>query len=156
MSDPTGAVSSNWEDIPGETVRKGVSRRAFGTADVMLVINELEPGMDVAPHKHDDFDQIAYIVSGRAIYHVGDDDHEVGPGSLLLIPAGTMHHIEPIGDEKVLNLDAFGPARSDYLHLLEWMKVASAKPSDESSAAEASPQPDEPDRGAVSGEPRGG
>lgn len=99
-----------------------MSRKAFGTADVLLVMNEIEPEIEVAPHTHDDFDQIATIVEGRAVYHIGGVAHDVGPGSLLLIPAGVEHYIEPIGDEKVLNMDVFAPARSDYAHLLEWME----------------------------------
>ena len=86
-----------WDQIPDEPVRPGVRRRAFGTGDVMLVLNHCEPGMDVRPHSHD-FDQIAMITKGRAIYH--------------------------IGDETVENIDVFAPAREDYLHLLEWLPSA--------------------------------
>lgn len=123
---------SNWGSIPGETVRRGVSRKGFGTSEVILVMNEIEPDIELAPHKHDDFDQIATIVEGTAVYHVGDVGHAVGPGSLLLIPAGVMHYIEPTGDGPVRNLDVFAPARADYSHLLEWMDV-------ETAAADADP-----------------
>jgi quercetin dioxygenase-like cupin family protein len=109
-----------WEEIPDEDVRPGVRRRAIGTSDVLLVMNECRPGMEVRPHSHD-FDQLALIISGEAIYHVGDDHNEVGPGSVMLVPAGVEHYIEPTGSEPVLNLDVFAPAREDYLHLLEWM-----------------------------------
>jgi mannose-6-phosphate isomerase-like protein (cupin superfamily) len=108
----------NWSEIPSEEVRAGVRRRGFGTPEVLLVLNECRPGMDLRPHAHD-FDQIAMIVSGTAVYHVGDDHNEVGPGSIMLIPAGVEHHIEPTGEEPVMNLDVFAPAREDYLHLIE-------------------------------------
>jgi mannose-6-phosphate isomerase-like protein (cupin superfamily) len=39
----------------------------------------------------------------------------------MLIPAGVEHYIEPTGEETVENIDVFAPARSDYVHLLEWM-----------------------------------
>jgi quercetin dioxygenase-like cupin family protein len=110
-----------WDDIPDEQVRPGVRRRAIGTGDVLLVMNECQPGMALRPHSHD-FDQLALIVSGEAIYHVGGDHNEVGPGSVVLVPAGVEHYIEPTGSEPVLNLDVFAPAREDYLHLLDWMK----------------------------------
>jgi mannose-6-phosphate isomerase-like protein (cupin superfamily) len=109
-----------WEEIPEEDVRPGVTRRAIGTREVLLVMNECRPGMDLRPHSHD-FDQLALIISGEAIYHVGDDHNEVGPGSVMLVPAGVEHYIEPTGSEPVLNLDVFAPAREDYLHLLDWM-----------------------------------
>lgn len=115
-------IATRWQDIPDELVREGVRRRAFGNDGALLVMNELTPGMKLFPHVHEDFDQIATIVSGTAIYHVDGVGHEVGPGSLILIPAGLPHYIEPTGTEKVLNLDVFGPARKDLLHLLDWLK----------------------------------
>jgi quercetin dioxygenase-like cupin family protein len=116
----SGVVSS-WDEIPSEVVRRGVRRRAFGTSEVMLVLNDIEPEMDTAPHVHEGFDQIALIISGQAVYHVGEVGHRVGPGSVLLIPAGVPHYIEPAGAETVENLDVFAPARRDLAHLLDWM-----------------------------------
>jgi quercetin dioxygenase-like cupin family protein len=113
-----------WKDIPDEFVRPGVRRRGFGTAECLLVMNECEPGMDVRSHVHEDFDQIAMILAGRAIYHVGDEDNQMEAGSIVLIPAGVWHSIEPIGDEIVQNIDVFTPCREDLAHLLDWMSSA--------------------------------
>jgi quercetin dioxygenase-like cupin family protein len=117
-------VKVQWDDVPSEPVRPGVRRRGFGTRDVLLVLNECEPGMDLRPHSHE-FDQIALITKGRAIYHIGDEANEVGPGSVMLIPGRVEHYIEPVGDEVVENIDVFAPAREDYLHLIEWMRSSS-------------------------------
>jgi quercetin dioxygenase-like cupin family protein len=110
-----------WDDIPGETARGGVHRRGFGTENVLLVMHDLAPDMDLSPHSHE-FDQIAVIVAGEAIYHVGDRRNRVGPGSVLLIPAGVEHYIEPTSSTPVKNLDVFAPCRPDYKHLIEWMQ----------------------------------
>ena len=40
-----------------------------------------------------------------------------GPGPVLRIPPGARHTAWPKGDEVVLNVDVFAPARSDYLFL---------------------------------------
>lgn len=124
QGDGKRTVVTQWPEIPSEVVRPGVSRRGFGTDDVTLVLNEIAPDMVPAPHTHEGFDQIALILSGDAVYHVGDDAHRVSAGSLLLIPAGTEHWIEPAGNETVENLDVFAPARADYAHLVEWMRAA--------------------------------
>ena len=116
-----------WEDIPDEFVRDGVRRRGFGTQSCLLVMNECEPGMDVRSHVHEDFDQIAMIIRGRAIYHVGDVHNDMGAGSIVLIPAGVRHSIEPVGDETVQNIDVFAPCREDLAHLLRWMQEATAE-----------------------------
>ncbi len=114
-------MKTEWREIPSEQVRRGVSRRGFGTDDCLLVMNYCAPGMELRPHSHD-FDQIALFTQGHAAYTVGEREHEVGPESVLLIPAGETHFCRPTGDEVVHNIDVFVPARADYRHLLTWME----------------------------------
>lgn len=113
-----------WDDLPIEEVRPGVRRSSYTTDDVMLVMNRLSPDMTLGPHVHDDFDQLAYILEGNADYYIDGVAHRMGPGSMLLVPAGAEHYIQPLGDsdETVLNLDIFVPPRSDLLHLVAYMK----------------------------------
>jgi quercetin dioxygenase-like cupin family protein len=117
-----GAVVVRWDDLADEELRPGVRRRAVGNRDVLLVRNECQPGMQLRPHSHD-FEQVALILEGTGTFHVDGVPHPVGPGSALVIPAGAEHYLEP-GDEVVVNLDVFAPAREDYLHLLDWMPAA--------------------------------
>lgn len=116
------ACVARFADIPDEPVRPGIRRRGFGSEGCLLVLNTCAPGMEVRPHAHD-FDQVALILSGHGRFHVGEEGHPVGPGSALFIPAGVTHCIEP-DDEVIENLDIFAPARTDYLHLIEWMRPA--------------------------------
>lgn len=67
----------------------------------MLSLNELEAGMQLNPHVHDEFDQLAYILEGTADYYIGDDAHRMGPGSMLLVPAKAVHHIELLHRRRV-------------------------------------------------------
>ena len=115
------SLVTNFADLEVEHVRDGVSRCAIGTRDVIMVMNYIEPDMQPAPHTHDDFAQLAFIVSGHAVYTVSGIGHEVGPGSVLVIPAGEEHWIQPVGHEQVQNIDVFAPPRADYSHLLTWM-----------------------------------
>ncbi len=115
------ATLYNWNDLPNEVVRKGVSRSGFRGEDVLLVMNKIEPGMDINPHSHP-FEQVVYIVEGRVRFHVGDDEMEAGPGSLIRIPPDVVHYAEPIGNEPALNLDVFAPIRDDYRHLVEYQE----------------------------------
>lgn len=119
----------NWSDLPEEAIRPGVRRRSYATDDVMLVMNWLSPGMKLNPHKHDDFDQLAMVVAGSATYYVDDVPHEMVPGSMLLVPAGALHYIEPLGDssDEVQNLDIFVPPRADLLHLLSYINESSGR-----------------------------
>ena len=108
-----------WKDIVEESPRPGVRRRGFRSSNVIVVRNELDPGMELLPHTHD-FEQLAMIVSGRVRYTVCDEVHEIGPGSVFLIPKGVKHFAEPIGNETVVNIDIFSPVRKDYLHLVKY------------------------------------
>jgi quercetin dioxygenase-like cupin family protein len=109
----------NWDEIPGELARPGIRRRGFGTKDMMVVRNECQPGLEVRPHSHA-FGKIAMVTKGRAVYYLDDEPYQVGPDSVILIPAGAVHYFEPLGDEVFEIIDVFAPAREDYLHLLDW------------------------------------
>ena len=79
-------------------------------------------GWKKKPHSHP-FEQLAYILSGRVRFEIGDDVVEVGPGEVLRIPPNVMHCGEVLGDEVAVNLDVFAPARNDYLHLTEYQEA---------------------------------
>ena len=119
---PQKARLYNWDSLPREVVRKGVERSGFRGDDVLLVMNRLEPGMDTNPHSHP-FEQVVYIVEGAVRFHIGDETHEAGPGSVIRIPPDVEHYAEPIGDKPALNLDVFAPIREDYRHLVEYQEA---------------------------------
>jgi quercetin dioxygenase-like cupin family protein len=113
----------NWDEIEGEVVRPGVSRKGFRGDDVMLVMNTLVEGMELNPHSHT-FEQIVYIVQGRVNFHIDGEVYAARAGSVIRIPPHTEHFAEPVGDEQVLNLDVFAPLRKDYMHLVEYQNFS--------------------------------
>lgn len=113
----------NWDELEREHVRPGVSRAGFRGEDVLMVMNWLEPGMEVNPHSHA-CEQVVYVVKGRMRFVVDDEEIELGPGGLIRIPPNAKHYGEPIGDETVLNLDVFAPIRDDYRHLVDYQQAA--------------------------------
>lgn len=112
----------SWDDLPREVVRPGVTRSGFRGEDTLMVMNWLEPGMEVNPHSHP-FEQLVYIVQGRIRFTIEDEVIEAGPGSLICIPPDAVHCGEPLGDEPVMNLDIFNPIREDYRHLVEYQNA---------------------------------
>jgi quercetin dioxygenase-like cupin family protein len=97
-----------------------VRRRGYSTDDVMLMWNVVEKGMELKPHSHEDFDQLVCIMEGRCNYYVDGEAHEMGPGSMMLVPAGAEHYIEPL-ESPCGNLDIFVPPRADYEPSLAWV-----------------------------------
>ncbi|MDP2119861.1 MAG: cupin domain-containing protein [Hoeflea sp.] len=111
-----------WDRLPREQVREGVSRTAFRGDNALMVMNWLEPGMEKKPHSHP-FEQLAYVVSGRVRFEIGEDVVEVGAGQMVRIPPDVVHCGEAIGDEVALNLDVFAPVREDYKHLTAYQEA---------------------------------
>ncbi|WP_128294218.1 cupin domain-containing protein [Afifella aestuarii] len=117
----TKANVYTWTELPREDVRKGVTRTAFRGDNALMVMNWLEPGMEVKPHSHP-FEQLAYILSGRVRFTIGDDVVEVGAGQVVRIPPDVLHCGEPVGEEVAVNLDVFAPVRDDYRHLTAYQE----------------------------------
>jgi uncharacterized cupin superfamily protein len=122
MQSSTNATPVNWNALEREIVRKGVERCGFQSDNAICVWNWISPGNEVRPHSHD-FEQLVMILAGKANYHVGDTVYACEPGSVLRVPAHTVHFIEVTGDETVLNLDVFAPVRDDYAHLTTYQDL---------------------------------
>lgn len=94
-------------------VRHGVTRKVFSGEGATLAWTTLEPGHTPRPHSHH-YEQIVYIVSGRARFSVGDEITELGPGGMLVVPPDVEHWAETIGDEPCVDLSIFSPKRDEY------------------------------------------
>jgi quercetin dioxygenase-like cupin family protein len=104
----------NWDDLTVTQVRPGVRRRVYATDEMLVSYHELDVGMDLNPHTHEEFDQLVYIASGRANYYVDGTPHDMRAGSFLLVPRGKEHYIEPT-EAPCVNIDYFVPPRADLL-----------------------------------------
>ena len=103
----------DWNSIPWTPVREGVERKGFTGEGATLALHRLHPGHAPKPHQHQ-FEQIVYILAGTIDFHVADQVIRLSAGGLLVVPPNTMHHGVVVGDEPVLNLDVFTPARPEY------------------------------------------
>lgn len=79
-------------------------------------ISVMEPGEAPPLHRHDDTEQVFYVLSGRGRLETGEDAEPagtVGPGDLVRIPPGTLHRIHCISDEPLeyLVIDCFPGGR---------------------------------------------
>lgn len=121
MSEKQKARVYEWDKLPKEDVRPGVSRVGFSGDNVLMVMNWLEPGMEVRPHSHP-FEQLVYIVKGTMRFVIEDEEFIINAGGMIRIPPSVEHYGEPIGDEQVMNLDVFSPIRDDYRHLVDYQQ----------------------------------
>ncbi|HSK56063.1 MAG TPA: cupin domain-containing protein [Jiangellales bacterium] len=72
------------------------------TGHVQLVVMTLKPGEDIGKEVHEHNDQVLTFVEGTVRAEVAGDTAKVGPGDIVVVPAGTEHNFTNVGD---------GPAR---------------------------------------------
>lgn len=75
------------------------------------------PGGEMPAHTNT-VEHEQYVLRGRARVAIGAEVHEVGPGSVVLIPAGVPHSYRTMGTEPFEFLCAV-PNRPDVVRLLD-------------------------------------
>lgn len=103
----------DWNATAWTKVREGVERKGFSGNGATIALNRLFPGHEPRPHSHP-HEQIVYIVSGKARFHVGDAVFLLGADELLVVPPNVEHWAEVVGDDPVINIDVFSPSRPEY------------------------------------------
>jgi mannose-6-phosphate isomerase-like protein (cupin superfamily) len=90
-------------DIAAEARANDAFRRVLHTTGhTQLVVMMLRPGEDIGTEVHAHNDQILTFVEGTVRAEVAGDTRQVGPGDVVVVPAGTRHNFTNLGP---------GPAR---------------------------------------------
>jgi mannose-6-phosphate isomerase-like protein (cupin superfamily) len=69
----------------------------------------IAPGEDAEPEETHAGDQIVYVVEGEAVVRLGDTEENAGPGSCVMIPAGTRHHVRNPGRVPLFLVTIYAP-----------------------------------------------
>jgi uncharacterized cupin superfamily protein len=79
---------------------------AAGLSRVGVHVLRIPPGKEsFVYHAHHGEEEFLYILSGRGIAEIGDQEHEVGPGDFMGFPAPSMgHHLRNPFDEDLVYL----------------------------------------------------
>ncbi len=74
---------------------------------------------NVPKHYHTSADEIQYVIAGKGTFWLGNEQREVGPGDLIIIPKGVAHagSVATSGDFKALAIKLPPQAAGD-THLL--------------------------------------
>lgn len=92
-----------------------LDRSEAAASEVFIV--ELAPGEAPPPHRHDDMEQIFYILSGQGRLEIGPagEPHPVRPGDVVRIPPATLHRIHCLGNTplRYLAVDCFPAGRPE-------------------------------------------
>ncbi len=79
---------------PYGDVRRVVTGGEGGIANVHIV--RVRRG---GRHVHRGYDEVYYVLAGTGTITLGETDHALRPGAVVVIPAGVPHALEADGDE---------------------------------------------------------
>lgn len=90
-----------------------IDRADSETSEVFIVV--LEKGEAPPLHKHDDTEQVFYILEGEGILRIGEEQKEyaVRPTDVVRIPPTVLHSIRCVGEKalRYLAVDCFVTGR---------------------------------------------
>ena len=81
-----------------------VDKDNMGAEDITFGITRFDPGSYHVKHAHEDAEEIMYILSGRYIGGVGDDEFLHQPGDVIFVPRGATHWAYNPFDEPLVEL----------------------------------------------------
>jgi len=92
-----------------------MDRSEARTSEVFVVV--VSPGGGAPLHKHDDTEQIFYVLKGNGRLVIGTEaeEHAVAPGDVVRMPPSTMHTIKCAGEDQLeyLAIDCFVEGRPE-------------------------------------------
>lgn len=73
----------------------------FETDRMFCDVYGLEPEQEQTAHQHAASDKIYYVIDGRAVFKIGDEQLSGGAGCACLAPAGATHSVRNPGPERL-------------------------------------------------------
>lgn len=85
-------------------------RRVVWTGEQsQLVVMTIPPGGEIGEETHPRTDQILVFVSGAGEADVAGETTSIGPGDLVVVPAGTLHNFRNTGDAPLVLYTVYAP-----------------------------------------------
>ncbi len=113
--DANSAKLYQWDRLPAEPLKGGMTRRLISTERLMIAHVNLKKGDEVPRHAHEN-EQISYILNGALRFWLGAEGEReliVRAGEVLVIPSNLPH--QALALEDTLDVDVFNPPRQDWL-----------------------------------------
>jgi len=90
------------EDVREFSKEKRIRKKLLGTEKIGAEYLCYEPGQGTPMHHHPKQDELFYVVEGRGILTVGDEEIPVGPSSLVLARAQVPHGMMAASDSRMI------------------------------------------------------
>lgn len=111
-------MKTRYTDIPAYVTKDGSEIRELlhpdrhGARNQSLAEAIVPAGMRTLLHRHRLTEEIYHVTAGQGQMTLGNEQFSVEPGDSILIPPGTPHCIEAVGDASLHILCSCSPAYS--------------------------------------------
>jgi mannose-6-phosphate isomerase-like protein (cupin superfamily) len=98
----------------GSEIRELAGIPTGNSANQSLAEATVPPGGETLEHYHRVSEEVYFFTHGRGRLRLDGEEHEVGPGDTVVIPAGARHKLWNSGEGPLKLLCCCAPAYSDY------------------------------------------
>ncbi len=93
-----------------ETLRVLFDQNTNNVRQMSVWETTFPPGVGIPLHKHPHpVEELLYVLRGKGMETVGNEEREVGPGSAIFVPPEVEHRIVNTGDEMLMLLVVVSP-----------------------------------------------
>jgi quercetin dioxygenase-like cupin family protein len=80
-----------FENVDWGLTKELIGPKSVGAKSLKVKITEYLPGYSHKSHTHPHQEEVIFILSGRGIAEANGEREEIGPGSVVFVPAGQPH-----------------------------------------------------------------
>jgi len=81
----------------------------FQSERLLLGMDCLEPGQAQTAHRHAGRDKFYFVIEGRGVFTIGEQQRELGPGEVAWAEADAVHSVANTGDTRLVMLIGIAP-----------------------------------------------
>jgi len=97
-------------DIVARTKRNTWFREVIATGPhSQVVVMSIPPAGEIGLETHTELDQVLVVVEGGGAVTLDGDVREIGPGTLIQVPAGTLHNVVNTGGTALRLYTVYAP-----------------------------------------------
>lgn len=96
-------------DVKRFSTEKMQKVNLFDTNNFFCDIYCFEPGQSQKPHSHEGSDKMYYVLEGRGLFTIGDQEKELGPHQTTLAGSGVPHGVRNPGPDRLVVLTMMTP-----------------------------------------------
>jgi quercetin dioxygenase-like cupin family protein len=107
------AYVHRWAELAIASTIPGASTGLLPGQRLVALYANLSPGTHV-PYQTHPTEQLVHMLAGRLRIWIADEEHEVRPGDVVLIPPDVPHRGEAVGPENAVYLEVLSPVEDRY------------------------------------------